>query len=117
MDSDISINYDPLNGSLKGANLGTVAFDPGEIENCLLGHPAVAMAGVIGKPDELRTEIVKAFIKLNAGYMGSDELAREIQLWVKTRLSAHEYPREIAFINDFPLTTTSKIIRRKLREI
>lgn len=90
---------------------------PGEIENCLLGHPAVAMSAVIGKPDELRTEIVKAFVKLNEGFEETEELAAELQAWVKIRLSAHEYPREVAFIDDFPLTTTGKIIRRKLRDI
>lgn len=90
---------------------------PGEIENCLLGHPAVAMSAVIGKPDELRTEIVKAFVKLNDGFEQSDELVAELKEWVKIRLSAHEYPREVEFIEDFPLTTTGKIIRRKLRDI
>ncbi|MXZ81012.1 MAG: AMP-binding protein [Gammaproteobacteria bacterium] len=90
---------------------------PGEIENCLLGHPAVAICAVVGKPDPLRTEIVKAFVRLNDGYDESEPLVRELKEWVRTRLSAHEYPREIAFIEEFPLTTTGKIIRRKLREI
>ncbi len=89
---------------------------PGEIENCLLGHPAVAMSAVIGKPDPVRTEIVKAFVKLNPGYEETGALKDELQHWVKTRLSAHEYPREIDFIENFPFTTTGKIIRRKLRE-
>ena len=75
------------------------------------------MSAVIGKPDPLRTEIVKAFVRLNDGYDQSDEMVDELKAWVKTRLSAHEYPREIAFIDEFPLTTTGKIIRRKLREI
>jgi len=90
---------------------------PGEIENCLLGHPAVAVSAVVGKPDPLRTEIVKAFVQLNAGCVESDALIDELKEWVKSRLSAHEYPREIAFVDDFPMTTTGKIIRRKLREI
>ncbi len=90
---------------------------PGEIENCLLGHPAVAICAVIGKPDPMRTEIVKAFICLNEGYEESESLIQELQKWVKSRLSPHEYPREIAFIEEFPLTTTGKIIRRKLRAI
>lgn len=90
---------------------------PGEIENCLLGHPAVAIAAVVGKPDPTRTEIVKAFIKLNPGVAATAQLQRELQQWVKTRLAAHEYPREIAFIDTFPLTTTGKIIRRELREL
>jgi acetyl-CoA synthetase len=88
---------------------------PGEIEDCLLGHPAVRLAGVIGKPDPERTEIVKAYIVLKAGHAPSDELARDIQAYVRTRLAAHEYPREIAFVEELPMTTTGKIIRRELR--
>jgi acetyl-CoA synthetase len=89
---------------------------PGEIEDCLIRHPAVALAAVVGKPDALRTEIVKAFIVLKKNQAASDALAAEIQNFVKTRLSAHEYPREIAFIDDMPMTTTGKVIRRLLRE-
>ncbi|MDO8877256.1 MAG: acyl-CoA synthetase [Pseudolabrys sp.] len=89
---------------------------PGEIEDCLIGHPAVALAAAIGKPDPLRTEIVKAFIVLKPGHAPSDELATEIQTFVKTRLSGHEYPREVAFIDTMPMTTTGKVIRRLLRE-
>ena len=89
---------------------------PGEIEDCLISHPAVALAAAVGKPDALRTEIVKAFIVLKKGYAASDMLASEIQGFVKTRLSAHEYPREVAFIDDMPMTTTGKVIRRLLRE-
>ena len=88
---------------------------PGEIEDCLLGHPAVRLAGVVGKPDPERTEIVKAYIVLKEGHTPSETLAREIQTYVKTRLAAHEYPREIAFVDELPMTTTSKIIRRELR--
>ena len=88
---------------------------PGEIEDCLIKHPAVALAAAIGKPDPVRTEIVKAFIVLKAGTAPSDALAREIQDFVRTRLSAHEYPREIAFIEEMPMTTTGKVIRRLLR--
>ncbi len=89
---------------------------PTEIEDCLIKHPAVALAAVIGKPDPVRTEIVKAFIVLKSGRDASDGLARDIQDFVKTRLSAHEYPREIAFIGQLPMTTTGKVIRRLLRE-
>ena len=89
---------------------------PGEIEDCLIRHPAVALAAAVGKPDALRTEIVKAFIVLKKGFAASDELASDIQGFVKTRLSAHEYPREVAFIDDMPMTTTGKVIRRLLRE-
>ena len=89
---------------------------PGEIEDCLLRHPAVALAAVVGKPDPIRTEIVKAFIVLKNGQAPSDALAADIQGFVKTRLSAHEYPREVAFIDQMPMTTTGKVIRRLLRE-
>jgi acetyl-CoA synthetase len=88
---------------------------PGEIEDCLLGHAAVRLAAVVGKPDPERTEIVKAYIVLKDGYAPGDELARAIQAHVKTRLAAHEYPREIAFVEALPMTTTGKIIRRELR--
>jgi acetyl-CoA synthetase len=89
---------------------------PAEIEDCLIRHPAVALAAVVGKPDALRTEIVKAFIVLKSGVTASDALAAEIQGFVKTRLSAHEYPREVAFIASMPMTTTGKVIRRLLRQ-
>ena len=89
---------------------------PGEIEDCLIKHPAVALAAVVGKPDAVRTEIVKAFIVLKSGYQGSDALAGEVREFVKTKLSAHEYPREVSFIKEMPMTTTGKIIRRLLRD-
>lgn len=88
---------------------------PGEIEDCLIRHPAVALAAAVGKPDAVRTEIVKAFIVLKQGFTPGDELAAEIQQFVRGRLSAHEYPREIAFRQSLPLTTTGKVIRRLLR--
>ena len=88
---------------------------PGEIEDCLIGHPAVSLAAVVGKPDPVRTEIVKAFVVLKDGHRASDALAADIQAFVRTRLSAHEYPREVAFIDAMPMTTTGKIIRRLLR--
>jgi acetyl-CoA synthetase len=74
------------------------------------------MAAVIGKPDEQRGEIVKAYVVLKAGYAPGDALAGELADHVKSRLAAHEYPREVAFIEALPLTTTGKIIRRELRE-
>ena len=89
---------------------------PGEIENCLMKHRAVALAAVIGVPDALRTEIVKAFLVLKPGRDGSPELAREIQDFVKVKLAAHEYPRAIEFVDALPMTTTGKIMRRELRK-
>lgn len=88
---------------------------PGEIEDCLIRHPAVALAAAIGKPDALRTEIVKAFIVPKRGFAPSNALAADIQAFVRERLSAHEYPREIAFRPDLPMTSTGKVIRRILR--
>jgi acetyl-CoA synthetase len=89
---------------------------PSEIEDCLSGHPAVRLAAVVGKPDPIRTEIVKAYVVVGPGYDPSEELAAEIREWVKTRLSMHEYPREIAFVDEIPLTTSGKVIRRLLRD-
>ncbi len=88
---------------------------PGEIEDCLMTHPAVLLAAAIGKPDPMRTEIVKAYIVPNEGVEGTETLAAEIREHVKTRLAAHEYPREIEFIDELPMTTTGKIMRRELR--
>ena len=89
---------------------------PGEIEDCLLRHPAVQIGAAVGKPDALRTEIVKAFVVLKDGYAPSQELADDIQNFVRQRLSAHEYPREVAFVGELPLTTSGKVIRRLLRD-
>jgi len=89
---------------------------PGEIEDCLIRHPAVALAAAVGKPDPVRTEIVKAFVVLKPGYQASETLAAEIRNFVRTKLSAREYPREVEFIDDMPMTTTGKVIRRLLRE-
>ena len=88
---------------------------PAEVENSLLTHPAISMSGVVGVPDELRGELVKAFIVLKDNRMASDKLATEIQNHVKQRLSAHEFPRAIEFVDELPMTTTGKIQRRLLR--
>jgi acetyl-CoA synthetase len=89
---------------------------PAEIEDCLIGHPSVQLAAAIGKPDPVRTEIVKAYVVLAPGFEPSQQLASEISEWVKLRLSMHEYPREVEFVPELPLTTTGKVIRRLLRE-
>ncbi len=89
---------------------------PAEIEDCLIGHPAVQLAAAVGKPDPVRTEIVKAYVVLAPGFEPGEKLASEISDWVKMRLSMHEYPREVEFVPELPLTTTGKVIRRLLRE-
>ncbi|MDO9417920.1 AMP-binding protein [Pararhizobium sp.] len=89
---------------------------PGEIEDCLIGHPAVQLAAAVGKPDALRTEIVKAYIVLTPEFTASAVLEAGIRDWVKNRLSMHEYPREIEFVDALPLTTSGKVIRRLLRD-
>jgi acetyl-CoA synthetase len=88
---------------------------PGEVEDCLLTHPAVATAGVVGKPDPLRTEIVKAYIVLKPGVAPSDDTRRDIVDYVKSRLSGHNYPREVAFLDALPMTVTGKVIRKELK--
>jgi acetyl-CoA synthetase len=88
---------------------------PFEVESALVGHPAVAEAAVVGKPDPLRGEIVKAFVVLKPGVAGTDALADELQRYVKTRLAAHAYPREFAFVDHLPKTPSGKIQRFLLR--
>ena len=88
---------------------------PAEIESCLVKHPAVANAAVIGKPDATRGAIVKAFIVLQPGQAASQSLIDEIQQHVRGRLAPYEYPREIEFIDALPMTTTGKVQRKELR--
>ncbi len=89
---------------------------PFEVESTLVSHPAVAEAGVIGKPDGVRGNIVKAFVVLREGFPAGEELARDIQLYVKTRLSAHAWPRELEIVAALPKTRASgKIMRRVLK--
>ncbi|WP_425085008.1 AMP-binding protein [Ruegeria profundi] len=85
---------------------------PAEIEDCLLTHPAVATVGVVGKPDPLRTEIVKAYVVLKPGAEASGP---ELQDWVKDRLAQYSYPREVAFLDELPMTVTGKVIRKELK--
>ncbi|ETX14513.1 AMP-dependent synthetase [Roseivivax halodurans JCM 10272] len=88
---------------------------PSEIEDCLMTHDAVANVGVVGKPDPMRTEIVKAYVVLRDGLDRSDELAEDLKAWVKERLASYSYPREIAFLDKLPMTVTGKVIRKELK--
>jgi len=88
---------------------------PFEVESALIEHPAVAEAGVIGKPDPVRGEIIKAFIKLKDGKVGDAALKEELAQFVKKHLAGHAYPREIEFIDKLPKTRSGKIMRRLLK--
>lgn len=95
---------------------GAYRIGPGEVEECLLRHPAVAMAAVVGIPDPERGQVVKAFIRLAAGGSPPPALAAELQQFVKDRVGLHAYPRSIEFVDELPLTTTGKLQRFVLRE-
>ncbi|MFD1613176.1 AMP-binding protein [Sphingomonas tabacisoli] len=88
---------------------------PFDVESALIEHEAVLESAVIGKPDPQRTEIIKAFVVLNAGFEPDSELAEALRRHVKTRLSAHAYPREIEFVADLPKTPSGKLQRFLLR--
>ena len=89
---------------------------PYEVESALIEHPAVMEAAVVGKPDPERTQVVKAFVVPHSGYEPALELAEELQRFVKTRLSAHAYPREIEFVEHLPKTSSGKLQRFILRQ-
>ena len=88
---------------------------PFEVESILIEHPAVAEAGVIGKPDPIAMEVVKAFVALNEGYEPTDQLRREIMGFAREKLAAGVAPREIDFIATLPKTRSGKIMRRLLK--
>lgn len=88
---------------------------PFEVESKLVEHEAVAEAGVIGKPDPVRGEIIKAFVALRKGYEPSDALKEDIRKFVKEGLAAHAAPREIEFKDKLPKTRSGKIMRRVLK--
>ncbi len=88
---------------------------PYEVESVLIEHPAVVEAAVIGKPDQLRGEIIKAFLVLKEEHLPSDDLREDIKKFVKSRLAGHAYPREMEFMDLLPKTKSGKILRRVLR--
>lgn len=90
---------------------------PAEVEDSLVKHELVAEAAVIGKPDAERSAIVKAFVRLMPGASASDDLAQQLKNHVKTNLAAYKYPREIEFVDSFPLTSSGKIRRGELRRL
>ena len=90
---------------------------PAEIESCLVKHPAVLNAAVIGKPDATRGAVVKAFVVLQPGFSRSEDLVENIQAHVRGRLAPYEYPKEIEFIDALPMTTTGKVQRKELRKL
>lgn len=90
-------------------------ISPFEVESCLAEHPAVLEAAAVSSPDELRGSVVKAFIVLRAGRRPSDELAAELQQWVKDRAAPYKYPRKVEFVAELPKTPSGKVKRRLLR--
>lgn len=89
---------------------------PAEVESSLLEHPSVVESAVVGKPDEKRGTIVKAFVVTHPDYDGVDDLAEQLRQHVRTRLSTHSYPREIEFVDELPKTSSGKIQRFLLRK-
>ena len=89
---------------------------PAEVEDCIIKHPKVAMVAVVGVPDKIRGEIVKAFVVLKPDIKPTQEIEEELKGFVKQRLAAHEYPREIEFVDSLPMTATGKIMRRELKK-
>lgn len=96
---------------------GAYRIGPTEIEETIMKHADVSMVAVIGKPDDIRGTIVKAFVVPREGSGRGDALKESIQELVRSNLAAYEYPREIEFVNDLPMTTSGKILRRELRDL
>lgn len=94
---------------------GGYRIGPAEIEDCLIRHGAVALAAVIGVPDETRGESIKAFVVPAPGAVTGDELVEELRAWVRGRLAPYEVPRTVEFVDELPLTVTGKIRRGELR--
>lgn len=90
---------------------------PTEVEDTIMEHPAVVETAVVGKPDKIKGDIVKAFIVLNDNHSPSEAMAQELSNFVKQRLSKHQYPREVEFLQELPKTKSGKIQRYKLRKM
>lgn len=115
MDADGYIRYLGRNDDVitsAGYRIG-----PAPIEECLMRHPAVRIAAVVGVPDALRTEVVKAFVVLKEGHAGDAAMVAALQQHVRSQLAAHEYPRAITFVEALPTTATGKIMRKSLKEL
>jgi acetyl-CoA synthetase len=96
---------------------GGYRIGPGEIEECLMAHEAVALVCVLGVPDPVRGQIVKAFIVPKSGFKADRALEESIREHVKGKLEAHAYPRAIQFLEEMPMTKTGKILKHKLKEL
>ena len=97
-------------------NASGYRISPFEVESCLVAHPSVLEAAAVESPDALRGMVVKAFVVLRTGRTACDELAEELQCWVKDRLAPYKYPRRLEFVAALPKTTSGKIRRRVLRD-
>lgn len=115
MDADGDITFGGRTDDL--INASGYRIGPVEIEACLMRHPKVALVGVVGKPDPEKGEIVKAFVVPADGVEPSPDLAKELKAFVRSRLAAYQYPREIAFIDEMPVTVSGKVRRKDLREM
>ena len=90
---------------------------PTDVENTVLEHPAVAESAAVGIPDDIRGHVIKSYVVLKDGYSGNDELVKQIQQLVHSRLSAHAYPRVVEFVDSLPKTPSGKIQRFMLRNM
>ena len=109
-------NYRSIGRTDDLISSGGHRIGPGEIEECLIRHPSVSIAAVVGVPDAVRGEVVKAFV-VTTGGGGTPELVEELQQLVRTRLAPYEVPRVIEFVEELPLTVTGKIRRGELRRL
>jgi acetyl-CoA synthetase len=89
---------------------------PFEVESVLMEHPAVLECAVVGVPDPVRTQVVKATVVAAKGYVPSDALAQELQEYVKTHTAPYKYPRILEFVTELPKTISGKIRRTEIRQ-